>query len=205
MEQLIEQPIEVGADHRRRLLDGLAASIREKGLVATQVTDIVRHARASRRTFYNAFPDKDACFLALAEELSAEAFALVAASVDDTLGWEQQVDRTIDTYLAILGSDRAMTITFATELATLGLAGQELRRRGVERYAEFVMALTHSEAMRRAGVRELDRHTAIMLIGGIHELVSLAVANGEPLEQLASSVKSTVRAVLAPVRTAREA
>jgi len=41
-----------------RLLEGLAAAIREKGLARTQVGDIVRHARASRRTFYNHFPDK---------------------------------------------------------------------------------------------------------------------------------------------------
>lgn len=192
--------LDVPADHRRRLLDGLAASIREKGLLATQVTDIVRHARASRRTFYNAFSDKEACFLALAEELSGQAFAAVARSVDPSRPWEEQVDRAIDTYLAVLAEDRAMTVTFAVELASLGLAGQELRRRAVERYAEFVIGLTESETMRRAGVPELSRHTAIMLVGGIHELVGLAVAGGEPVQELAPSVKSTVKAVVAPPR-----
>ena len=196
--QPTESAVELPTDHRRRLLDGLAASIREKGLAATQVTDIVRHARASRRTFYNAFPDKEACFLALAEELSDETFATIARTVDEALTWEQQVDRAIDTYLAILASDRALTITFTVELATLGIAGQELRRRGVQRYAEFVMALTRSPAMRQAGVAELSRHTAIMLVGGIQELVNQAVANGEPLEGLAPSIKSTLKAVLAP-------
>jgi hypothetical protein len=36
---------------RLRLLDGLAASIGERGYRATTVADIVRHARTSKRTF----------------------------------------------------------------------------------------------------------------------------------------------------------
>ena len=39
------------AAQHARLMEGLAASIREKGLAQTQVSDIVRHAHASRRTF----------------------------------------------------------------------------------------------------------------------------------------------------------
>ena len=45
---------------RRRLLDGLAASIEERGYRETTVADIVRHARTSKRTFYDHFPTKDA-------------------------------------------------------------------------------------------------------------------------------------------------
>jgi AcrR family transcriptional regulator len=190
------EPAESG--HRRRLLEGLAESIRERGLADTQVSDIVRHARASRRTFYNEFPDKDSCVVALAEERSIDQLAQIAATVDERLDWQEQVDRAVDKYLQILVDDRAMTITFAVELATLGKAGQAVRRRAVERFAEFVTTLTSSEPMRRAGVRAVNRYTAIVLIGGINELVSWAVANGEPLEALAPSVKDALKSVLAP-------
>lgn len=187
---------ELGAAHRRRLLDGLAASIREKGLVATQVSDIVRHARASRRTFYNEFADKEACFLALAEELSGEMFTVIAAAVGQASSWEDQVDRGVDAYLGMLAADPALAVTFAVELATLGVAGQQLHRRGLERYAELVTTATGSEAMRAAGVRPVSRQTAIMLIGGINQLVELALANGEPLEELAPAAKATIKAVV---------
>ena len=60
-------------EQHARLMDGLAASIREKGLAGTQVSDIVRHAHASRRTFYNHFEDKEACFVELMTTL-ADAF-----------------------------------------------------------------------------------------------------------------------------------
>ncbi|MDQ2627538.1 MAG: TetR/AcrR family transcriptional regulator, partial [Actinomycetota bacterium] len=38
---------------RRRLLDGLADSIAERGYRASTVADIVRAARTSKRTFYD--------------------------------------------------------------------------------------------------------------------------------------------------------
>ena len=51
------QPVvadDAASPFRRRLLDGLAASISERGYRDTTVADIVRHARTSKRTFYGA-------------------------------------------------------------------------------------------------------------------------------------------------------
>ena len=44
------------AEFRRRLLEGMAAAIRETGYRDATVADVVRHARTSRRTFYEHFP-----------------------------------------------------------------------------------------------------------------------------------------------------
>ena len=58
------EPVDIDP-FRRRLLDGLAASIGERGYRASTVADIVRHARTSKRTFYGHFPSKEQCFLEL--------------------------------------------------------------------------------------------------------------------------------------------
>ena len=50
---------------RRRLLDGLEMSIHERGYRDTTVADIVRHARTSKRTFYDQFSSKEECFIEL--------------------------------------------------------------------------------------------------------------------------------------------
>ncbi len=50
---------------RDRLLDGLAASIGERGYRDTTVADIVRHARTSKRTFYEQFASKEECLIEL--------------------------------------------------------------------------------------------------------------------------------------------
>ncbi|MGK8503292.1 TetR/AcrR family transcriptional regulator [Nocardia asiatica] len=53
---------------RRRLLDGMAVAVRERGYQDTTVADVVRHARTSRRTFYEHFSSKQDCFIALLSE-----------------------------------------------------------------------------------------------------------------------------------------
>jgi len=88
----VDAETEKEAQHQR-LMDGLAASIREKGLAQTQVSDIVRHAHASRRTFYNHFEDKEACFVELMKGL-ADAFL-------------EAVDRAIDRGQPISVADRS--------------------------------------------------------------------------------------------------
>ena len=59
-----------------RLLDGLAASITERGYRESTVADIVRCARTSKRTFYDHFASKEECF---AELLSTNNEGLVEA------------------------------------------------------------------------------------------------------------------------------
>ena len=61
-----------GVSHRARLTGGLAAAIEEKGYAAVTIADVVARARVSKRTFYEHFADKEACFLALYSETSDE-------------------------------------------------------------------------------------------------------------------------------------
>src|SRR6185503_15316570 len=51
-------------DHRSRLVQGMAIALTEKGYADISVADIVQHARVSKRTFYEHFADKEACYLA---------------------------------------------------------------------------------------------------------------------------------------------
>ena len=54
----------VVASQRTRLVDAMAQIVAEKGYPATTVADVVERAGVSRRTFYEQFADKEACFLA---------------------------------------------------------------------------------------------------------------------------------------------
>ena len=60
----------------------MAAAIRECGFRDSTVADVVRHARTSRRTFYEHFPSKQACFIALLQEANAAMVRQIAAAVD---------------------------------------------------------------------------------------------------------------------------
>src|SRR3954466_11774875 len=98
-------------EQRQRLLEGLVASIREKGLAQTQLTDIVRHAKASRRTFYKHFPDKDSAFVEVTRIVSSEIRARVADVVDPDADWTTQVDAAVDRFLRELSAEPALTAT----------------------------------------------------------------------------------------------
>src|SRR5438105_1831196 len=54
----------VVASQRSRLIDAMAQVVAERGYPATTVADVVERAGVSRRTFYEQFADKEACFLA---------------------------------------------------------------------------------------------------------------------------------------------
>ncbi|HTX45623.1 MAG TPA: TetR/AcrR family transcriptional regulator, partial [Solirubrobacteraceae bacterium] len=156
-------------EQRARLLEGLAASIREKGLPATQLDDIVRHARTSKRTFYKHFPDKDACFVELAREMSAEVREQVRGAIDPSADWQVQAATAIETYLSILAADPAMTVTFAA--ASLGPSIVRAQRDAIEQYALFVQELTASKAFKRAGIVPVSLERAYMLVSGLSQTV----------------------------------
>src|SRR4051794_6775529 len=178
-------------EQRTRLLEGLAASIREKGLARTQLGDIVRHARASRRTFYKHFPDKDACFVELARRLSDVVLERVESAIDRDAPWEAQADQAIDAYLALLAAEPAMTLTFASP--SLGPSIVRAQRANLERYAQRVVDILSGDPA--APGMSLER--AYMLISGLHHTVVRAVERDEDLERLAPEFKAVFKAAIA--------
>ena len=62
----------VEASQRQRLIHGMTVAVAEKGYGLTTVADIAARAGVSKKTFYQYFPDKLACFLA-AHEIGCEA------------------------------------------------------------------------------------------------------------------------------------
>src|SRR5689334_1416421 len=87
------------SDHRERLLVGMADAIRERGnFASTTVAEIVARARTSRRTFYEHFMDREACFLALADEISEGLMATIAAAAGGDGTFTARVDRALAAY-----------------------------------------------------------------------------------------------------------
>jgi AcrR family transcriptional regulator len=189
-------------EQHARLLEGLAASIREKGLAQTQVTDIVGHARASRRTFYKHFPDKDSCFVELTNTLSRMLLEQVDRAIDRDAPLVTQIDQAIDTYVDMVMSEPGLTATFAS--ASLGDRIVMAQREAVERYAVLLVSVVEADAQRDPDVTPVSLQRAYMLVSGCHQAIIRAVASGEDLSELAREIKAVMKSVLAgqpaPVR-----
>ncbi len=185
-------------DHRRRLLDGLAQALREKGLQGTQITDIVGHARTSRRTFYECFPDKESAFVELIGELRSSVIQLIEAAIDPNAPWEEQVDRAIDVYLGAIREDPALFATVSRALPTLGDRGAALQHEGIDQFAAVVVGMVNGPGMRRDAVAPISHDTAVMLMGGVAELINHVRSESTELTAAGATAKAVIKAVLRP-------
>jgi AcrR family transcriptional regulator len=128
------------ASQRGRLLEAMAACVAEQGYAATTVADVIARAGVSRKTFYEQFSDKHACFLAAWEsgfELLLGEVVKATAAVD---GWEEQLRAGARVYLEVLAAAPAFARSFLIEV--LGAGEDALDRRAVlhARFADVIAA-----------------------------------------------------------------
>jgi AcrR family transcriptional regulator len=188
----------VGPGHRERLLAGLAESIRVRGFRATKITDVVAAARTSRRSFYEQFEDREACYLALfdlAHELIVEH---VAAAVDPALAWDVQVDQAVGAYFDVTADEPELTVSFIRELPGLGEVGAARQRDGIVSFAQLLVRLVDTDSMRRAGVAPVSMETAILFVGGLRELIAYTLEDERELAAARRVACDLIKGVLDP-------
>jgi len=188
----------VGAPFRQRLIEGMAASIRERGYRETTVADIVRYARTSRRTFYAEFSTKDECYVALLYTTNAKMRQRIEAAVDPTAPWQRQVSQAVAAYIDAAASEPAIMLSWIRELPALGTVGRTVQREAIDSMTEMLLSLTDTEVFRRAGAGPLSRPLALLLLGGIRELTATIVEDGGDVRDLSEVATSAATALLTP-------
>ncbi|RAV14749.1 TetR/AcrR family transcriptional regulator [Mycobacterium colombiense] len=189
----------VGGDpFRQRLLDGLAASISERGYRASTVADVVRYARTSKRTFYDHFAGKQECFLEL---LGVDIEILgqrIESAVDPEADWHQQIRQAVEAYVAHIESRPAITLSLIRELPSLGDAARPVQRRGLQVLSTLLIDLSASPGFRRAQLPPLTTPLAVVLLGGLRELTALAVEDGRAVREIVEPAVDASVALLGP-------
>ena len=183
---------------RQRLLDALEASIAEDGYPRTTVADIVRRARTSRRTFYEYFDSREACFVALLTDANADQVRQIAAAVDPQAPWRNQVRQAIEAWIASGESRSSLMLSWIRDVPSLGAAARRLQRDGTENFIELVQALADSDAFSAAGIGPVSRQRIIMLLGGLRELAAITVEEGGRASDITEEAVDASIALLAP-------
>jgi AcrR family transcriptional regulator len=186
---------------RQRLLKGLAASIKERGYRETKISDIVRHARTSRRTFYKEFTSKDDCFVALLESTNKRMRSQITAAVDPSAPWRDQVRSAIEAYVEAMASAPELSVSWIRELPALGMTAREVQRDAMESMTQMILQLGDTLELRRAGVGPISRPTAIMLLGGLRELTATIVEDGGDIRDMTDVATEAAIALLGPKQT----
>jgi AcrR family transcriptional regulator len=117
-------------DPRSRMIEAMLASIGEQGYATTVVADVIARAVASRKTFYEHFEDKHACFFAMSDEVASEWVARVARAEDPPQDPSERIESLVNDLFALALERPAALRVLAVELTAAGSAGIE-RREGV--------------------------------------------------------------------------
>lgn len=184
---------QVAHHQRERLIAGLAEAVAEKGYAAVTLTDIVKHAKVSRRVFYANFESKEQCFLAVFEVVVDHLRELIAEAVTGIPDWPRQA----------IAATRATLGFFAAEsdLARLCMvesrgAGPAVTARFNQAAAEMAPSLRRGRGERPEGKR-LPASTEDSTIGSLVSLAQRKVAAGEA-EQLQDLLPDCAELVLLP-------
>jgi len=78
---LVEATRRISPERRQRILEAARFLVLRNGLRATTMEAIAREARIAKPTLYGYFPDKEAVFLAIVEELVADLLAAFEAAL----------------------------------------------------------------------------------------------------------------------------
>lgn len=184
------------ASTAERLLDGLAASIGERGYRDTTVADIVRHARTSKRTFYEQFAGKEECLIELLRRNNADLIATIEAAVDPEEDWRVQIRQAVSAYVSHIEARPAVTLSWIREAPALGAAARPLHRQAMDNLTDMLVALTGSHGFRRAGLSPVSEPMALILLGGLRELTALHVEDGGDVRRIAEPAVAAASAML---------
>jgi AcrR family transcriptional regulator len=173
-----------GGSHRDRLLAAMADAIRAGGFQGTTVADVVGRARTSRRTFYQHFEDRESCYLALFDAITERVLDIIGEAATGEGPWTERVDRTLAAYFGVLVAEPELTRSYMQEMPAMVAGGAAHVRAGNERAARQLVRMAAEAGEHDPAVRPLPFEAALVVVGGLRELVMWALDEGRDLDDL---------------------
>ena len=190
---------ELRASQRGRLICAVADAVASKGYAATTVADIIALAGVSRRTFYEHFDDKEACFLASYDTGAQAIYDAMVASAQGIEGWEQVLDAVFGTWLAFLEADLAFTRAYMVEFWAAGDAARERWMRRRDRTGGLLKTLHEMARKEDPRIVPVSDTVVAAVVGGVNRvLISHVLENhSEPLTELKPDLIAFIKMSLA--------
>ena len=180
-------------NQRERIVTALVDTVAERGYNATTVANVTKAAAVSRRTFYEHFADKEACFLAAYEMVADHIAASMRAAAESFEDWPQQVRAALATMLRFLAGEPELARLCMIEPVAAGGQIATRHRASMQGLIEILKAGRPEQS----GRRPLPEATEETLVGGIVSLVVREISAGRT-EQLESLLPDLVELTLAP-------
>jgi AcrR family transcriptional regulator len=169
---------QVAEIQRARLLAGAVRAIEELGYTGATVAHITRRARVSRRTFYELFPNREACLAAVLEGAAQRVRAEIARAGLEGAPWRERVRGGLWVILSFF--DREPALAWVCVVQSLR-AGQGVLERRAEILGALAAVLDEGRAeSTRARGSECAPLTAEGLVGAAFSIVYARLLRGAP-------------------------
>jgi AcrR family transcriptional regulator len=132
---------QVAAHQRERLFEAMVDVVNDKGFVASTISDLVKRAGVSRRSFYEHFQNKEECLLAAYDALLERLTERIMSAYRSEAAWQEQIE-TIVKALFDAASDRPDAAKLVcVEMGAAGPVGIERWAKDAEQLARVITAV----------------------------------------------------------------
>jgi AcrR family transcriptional regulator len=175
---------------RTRMLSATVQVVGELGYEKMSVARVTSRAGVSRRTFYDLFVDREACFLAAFTETADCARTLACEAAADKRDWRTQVRAGLAALLSLFADDSLAGRVLVVDALKAGPAVLEHRARIV---AELIEVVEGGRAQVRGG-RDVAPLTAEGVVGAVLAVVHtrLLGSSGESLTELLNPLMAMI-------------
>lgn len=188
----------MAANHRDRLIAACSQQIQEHGYADVTVAVIIKAAAVSRRTFYEHFDSKEACFLATYDLLMGYVTQHVAAAFAAEKEWPDQIRAALAAMLGFFASEPGLARLCMVEPLIAGPPVSDHHRESVGRFSYML------EAGRRADGPHPAPDAGEAVAAGIGLLITRRITT-EQAEQLPALLPDLLESALAPFLGSAEA
>jgi AcrR family transcriptional regulator len=182
----------VTANHRDRLMAACVQEVDGQGYTEMTVADIIKTAAVSRRTFYEFFDSKEACFLAAYDVIISHITQVVVEAYGSEERWPEQVCAGLRAFLRLLAEDARLAKFCMVEPIAAGPPLADHHRDSVQRFSALLDTGREWE-----GALDPPSLTADAVIAGAASLIIQRISEGEA-EQLERLLPDILASVLAP-------
>jgi AcrR family transcriptional regulator len=169
---------QVAHSQHERLIAALTQVVNERGYNEVTIADITAAAQVSRRTFYEHFDSREACFLAAFDVVVEHLLRLIEEATEPIPDWPHRVSAALAVVLRFFAAEPELARLCMVESLTAGPAV-------TERYREVILGFTpllKPGREERAQAQALPDSTEDTIVGSVASVISRSIMSGETAE-----------------------
>jgi AcrR family transcriptional regulator len=183
---------QVRTSQRTRLLDAFAELVAEKGYAKVTIADIVSTGGVAKRTFYDYFADKEACFQAAGEYLAGKIAEAIVIPHNPSMNLYHRAEATIRGLLQVLQDHPAYARASFVEVWAAG-AQATRRRLGVTRQlAQLLASLSQDVTRHQPDASAITETHALAVIDAVDAYI-FRVIYTEGAEHLTDHIETVAQ------------